>query len=492
MSRRQLDLESGVGKETTNEKSPTAVSVSTNRNPYFPENPESYAPYLQDLHDAIQFLQEAYNPDGLGLHGKAKTRESFFSWVKRRKAPVRFAFYLAPIAILLVIPIALLSSPLFFDHAYILTPVQSDPPTSAVHAAGLVIWLEIITIALWVAASLAWLLVSTFNWVCDKFKGQFPTRQLLCDALKESSKNLMMLPITLIIWTIIGFATTSAICIFDEGEPQCNTSKGSWIYVVNRAFEAGIVVSFILWVERLIIGMSFVSYYGKQYESKHGVLQSDIAQVRNLFYLTLHRQPKHKHKIHDEVQPCLDCKRAGTGTCLSSWQYDWNDVFRAAISREETAMYLATYLWYAIKLDQVTLDGLATDKEIQDKLKEDILTKDLRDWICDDPDQFTADKQRELFPYNADEEGKEPTTKTYTDILNGDNDEDVTYEEMHTAIKRLGRRSETLEKTLFYVREAMESLDRPLSVIVLIAVAFVYGKHDSKHIFLKLERPTLT
>lgn len=145
------------------------------------------------------------------------------------------------------------------------------PAAFAVHAAGLFVWPEIVTLVLWVAASLARLSVSSFNWGCDVFREELETRQLLFDALKNISSNLMTLPVTLVLWTIMGFATTATICIFDEGQPQCDQSSGSWIHVMNRAFEAGIVVSFILWVERLLICMLLISYYGKQYDSEHQV-----------------------------------------------------------------------------------------------------------------------------------------------------------------------------------------------------------------------------
>lgn len=80
----------------------------------------------------------------------------------------------------------------------------------------------------------------------------------------------------------------------------------------------------------------------------------------------------------------------------------------------------------------------------------------------------------EKFP--EEDSGDDMTVRSYSEILNGNNDKDITYEEMQTAIKRLGRRAETLEKTLHNVREATESLDRPLSVVVLTAVAFIYGR----------------
>ena len=479
MSRREPDLETGIERRPNSEKGPSSVSVSDNENPYFPSRVD--AAFLEDLKFAIQSLEDAYDKS-LGRtdtnSGARKSKQNFFSKLKRRSPPIRYAVYLSPLVILLVIPIAVLGT-VFRDSATLpgLPTDQTPPNPGRLHAAGLVVWLEIVVVALWVASTVAWLSITSFNWGCDIFKDKLKTRQLLFDALKNISTDLMALPITLIIWTILSFATTSAgICVMDVG--RCDDSI-QWISTVKTVFKAGIVVSFILWIERFLIGVSFISYYGKQYDHKHEVLQSDIGQINNLFYLTLHRPPKHEHKIHRQVaQTCQDCKKSPkVSDCLSLWKDDWNEVFNCTIRKEESAVHLATYLWYAIKLDQTYLPPDISDEAATSRLKKDILTSELKDWVCRDEDKFPPDIRKRIFPYSEDEFGDDLLTKGFTDILNGDNDSDIQYVEMQTAIKRLGKRAETLEKTLHNVREAMESLDRPLSVIVLIAVAFVYGRY---------------
>ena len=498
MSRREPDLETGIERRAPSEKESAATTGSERGNSYPPTalqpDAELDPPYLQELREAIICLEQAHNPDAVvpGRKNTKKPEVTFFGWVKRRSPPVRYTIYLAPLLVLLVIPIAVLST-VFSGSAFIKTgngeTDSSSPPKPlsdlGIHAAGLFVWLEIATLGLWAAMILAWLSIFSFNKTCDLLRERLKSRQLLLDALKNISSNLMALPITLVLWTIICFATTPAICVFNKGDTQCIQTSG-WIYYLTRAFEAGIVVSFILWVERLLIGMSFISYYGKQYDHKHAVLQSDIEHVRNLFYLTLHRPPKHKHRLHGPASTCQDCKQAHTLTCLSSWESDWNDVFKTALRREETSEYLAIYLWFAIKLDITVLSNTTEDEAIA-KLKEDILTPQFKEWICHDREKFAPHVKQKLFQYEEDAYGDDATVRDYTDILNGDNDNDIAKDEMLTAIKRLGRRAETLEKTLHNVREAMESLDRPLSVVVLIAVAFIYGEQVVQKLY-----PTLT
>ena len=493
MSRREPDLETGIKRGVANEKGSSSFTVSENENSYFPHEPD--AAYLEDLKDAIKSLEDTHNKslgghENQNAHGynvAGRPKKNLFSKLKRRKAPIRYAIYTAPLIILLAIPLAVLST-VFYNQASLPgQPPDEDSVPPPIHAAGLLVWLEIVAVALWVALSLAWLSISSFSWCCELLKEKLRTRQLLFDALKDISTDLMALPITLILWTIISFATTSTICVFDGG--HCDQSV-PWIYTVSRVFEAGIVVSFILWVERLLIGVSFISYYGKQYDWKYEVLQSDISQIKNLFYLTLHRPPKHKHKLHEPVvQTCQDCKKAPSAHgCLSAWKDDWNDVFKSAIRKEDAAVHLATYLWYAIKLDYTPLSMAETDEDKKKLLDEDILNGDLRDWVIHDRENFPDIIQQRIYPYPADDDGNDKLVQGFTDILNGDNDSDITFDEMKIAIKRLGKRAETLEKTLHNVREAMESLDRPLSVVVLVAVAFVYG--ESIDFYFKVDELT--
>ena len=495
MSRREPDLETGMKRGTPNEKGSSSITVSENENPYFAHtNFELNGSYLDDLRGAIKNLEEIYNKsldgqdhqNGHGYNVAGRPKKNLFSKLKRRKPPIRYAVYIAPLILLLAIPLAILSTVSYNQVSLPGLPpqttwpngtaIESPPPSPPIHAAGLLVWLEIVAVALWVALSLSWLSISSFSWGCELLKEKLRTRQLLFDALKDISTDLMALPVTLILWTIISFATTSTICVFDEG--HCGQDV-PWIYTVSRVFEAGIVVSFILWAERFLIGVSFISYYGKQYDWKHEVLQSDISQIRNLFYLTLHRPPKHTHKLHHPVvQTCQDCKKAPSAHgCLSAWKDDWNDVFKCAIRKEDAAVHLATYLWYAIKLDYTDLSMAETDEHAKKLLDEqDIYNGDLKDWVCDDRENFPDAIKQRIYPYPDDEDGNNKLVQGFLDILNGDNDSDITIDEMKTAITRLGKRAETLEKTLHNVREAMESLDRPLSVVVLIAVAFVYGE----------------
>ena len=445
-----------------------------------------------ELDQAMEDMTKRFKDDFPDkVAGKATQDKSSFRWLKQRAPPIRFAVYLSPLVIFLVIPIALLST---VFHTTRVGPGDGNGPT--VQAASLVIWIEIVVVALWVAMTLAWSWLWLFNRGCDVIKEKVKTHQLLLEALQDISRNLMHLPITLVLWTVISFATTPVICVFQDdkllkdatgqivpNQYQCSLSYG-WIYTVNRVFEAGIVVSFLVWVERILIGMSFISYYGKQYDHKNNVLQWDIGQIKKLFYMTLHRRPAHNFFFsHSEAKVCHDCHSTrdnGPQTCLSFWgDQDWNDVFKSAIGHEDSAEALGVYLWYAIKYDLIDIEKFTWEnqKQLEGNIKKPLLTEALHKWICREHETFPSQKKSWIIR----REGEEPVqdiddldTKAFTDILNGDNDEDIEFDEMRTSVRRIGRRKQALTKTLKNVREAMESLDRPLSVLVLIAIAFVY------------------
>jgi hypothetical protein len=487
MSTTKADPELGLPSRTPTDKMPPSITISEkNSTSYFSQQP--ITDLLPDLKKNIDIMRNRYIKDNPDKKIGQPKNFSIFRWIQRRHRPVRFAIYLAPLAILLVIPIALLST-IFSNKTVYVSDVLGAP--TYVKVAGIVVWIEIAVLAMWVAYTVSWVCIIAFNEVCDKLQRRVKSHQLLIDALKDIAINLMHLPATLVIWTVICFATTPAICVFPDDRGKCSLpNNGSgWVSTLNRVFEAGIVVSFIIWIERCLIAASFISYYGKQYDRKSEVLQGDIAQVKKLFYLTLHRQPKHGHKYHYiDSQRCKDCKLHPNqaNVCLASWEQDWNDIFTSAISHQDSAEALGVYLWYAIKLD-ITDPGWFIVEDKDKLLKKDLLTQELRDWVCREHDHIALPKKdwitevrREDFESDSDQVLPNLDITAYTDILNGDNDEDITYDEMRTAVRRLGRRKQALEKTLKNVREAMESLDRPLSCIVLIAIAFVYGKYFPK------------
>lgn len=72
------------------------------------------------------------------------------------------------------------------------------------------------------------------------------------------------IPVSLFLWTIVAFATTRVICVFNTD--QCNADN--WLRIMQKVFKAGIVVAAIWLIEKTIIQMVSINYHRKQYDDK--------------------------------------------------------------------------------------------------------------------------------------------------------------------------------------------------------------------------------
>ena len=429
--RNEPDLELGMPTNGNAEKRGATTTTFDERESTLSQGPTEHRrsmekPQSSELVTVIKDIQKKYEEDHPDKDHRNKN-DNLFKKIRRSPGPIRYAIYILPLWTLLAIPVAITCT-IFRDFRI---PAQSTTDgDNRLHLAGLFIWLEFVALGLWFAKSLSWSSIQLFEYSCKAVRNRVKRSALLLDRLAEVVDDLMDLPITLIIWAIVSYASTSALAWFEGGV----ISDGTWASTLRRVLLAAIVVSIIIWAERILICMSFVSYYSKRYDEKYEALQQDTKQIERLFDALTGSQRS----------SALDS--SGRGARITQNEESWNhdrsqatEVFDWAMEKEESAILLGYFLGYSM--------GLTDDES-------EVLVPELKHTL-------SANDKEDI--------------QGLTDLLNGDNDDDITFIELRTALKLVGRRKETLVKTLRNVSEAMESLDRPLSCLVLVAIAFIYG-----------------
>ena len=451
------DLERGIPRNELSEKRAATTTTIAERETSFsqgrtdsrqsiqkPQSRELAKKAAKEWTKVTEKLTKNYNKD---LPDSAHPKnDNLFKKIHRSPGPVRYAAYMSPLWILLAIPVAITCT-IFRNVPIPASPPRFliiTPPDDRLHLAGLFIWLEFATLGLWVAKSLSWLSIQSFGHGCDAMRKRpsFRGSDLLLERLAEVVDNLMDLPVTLILWSIMSFASTPALAWFDKGV----IPDGTWAATLRRVLLAAIVVSAIIWVERFLICLSFVSYYSKRYDQKNEELQTDTVQIKKLLWGL--KDDKKSSSLHREGgrRPGHRSRKASREGVTEAWtikgrEYKFaNQIFDWAMDTEEHAALMGEYFGYSMGLTED--DSKLTKAELKGHL-------------------LQADEDDTIDPLN--------------NILNGDYDDDITFIELRTAVKRLGRRKEMLRKTLKNVSEAMEALDRPLSCLVIVAIAFIYG-----------------
>jgi hypothetical protein len=140
---------------------------------------------------------------------KATPDVTFIQKVIRTSAVTRYALYIIPVAVILVIPIILTSTAFK-------TAVIGD-----IRQTGLFVWIELVWLNVWFAMLIAYLLPLV------QFFGEFVSSgsRKYAQLLK-----VVILPMSVFIWAMISRAATIVICAFDSQEHANFNAmiRGSW------------------------------------------------------------------------------------------------------------------------------------------------------------------------------------------------------------------------------------------------------------------------
>lgn len=179
---------------------------------------------------------------------KATPDITFIQKAIRTSAVTRYALYIIPIAVILVIPIILTSTA--FKKAAI----------GDIRLTGLFVWIELVWLNVWLAMLIAYLLPLLFQFFGGFISsGSRKYAQLL---------KVVILPMSVFIWALISRAATVVICAFDSKEDRELQCDDPWILVLRKVLLATIAVTGMFFVEKLMIHLLSVSYHRKQFKTK--------------------------------------------------------------------------------------------------------------------------------------------------------------------------------------------------------------------------------
>ena len=151
--------------------------------------------------------------------------------------------------------------------------IQDRPTAGGVQLLGLFLWIEVIWVGLWICKLIASGLPIAFQALCG----------LISTGIRKYSLVLMALeiPVSLFLWSIVAWATTPVICVFNKGFWGSDDYEASWVKTLNTVFKALIIVAAIFLAEKTFVQLVSIGYHRKQYdakikESKHLIQMLDL------------------------------------------------------------------------------------------------------------------------------------------------------------------------------------------------------------------------
>ena len=360
----------------------------------------------------------------------------------------RYMLYILPVAVLLAIPLILTDTVYFEARA------------GNVRLLGLFIWIEVIWLGLWVCKLVAQFVPILFQAACGLISTGIRKYSLVLEALE--------IPISLFLWTIVAYATVPVICAFDKS----HCSDG-WLQTLAKVFKAGIVVAAIFLAEKTIVQLVSINYHRKQYDKKIKESKRTIRQLDLMYDASRALFPEYCRDFEQEDADIQgntlsemrhQLARAGVKTSVFTDMGRVRDKVTAAFGTMASDI-TGKQVFSTTSAHAIVLEALESEKASKALAR--------RLWLS-----FVGEGKDVLYPRDLTEvlgRGRTEEAEEIFHALDKDGNGDVSLEEMTLLIISVGQERKNRATSMHDISQAIAVLDRLLSLVVLVAIAFIYA-----------------
>jgi small-conductance mechanosensitive channel len=378
----------------------------------------------------------------------ALTKVGNFLWkIHSANVLTRYALYIIPVAALLAVPLALTAT--IYKHA----------TANDVRLLGIFVWLEVIWISLWICKLFAQAVPFVFQAACGLISTGIRKYSLVLAALE--------VPISLLFWSIVAFATTGVICTFG------GTCDIGWPKTLNTVFKAGIIVTAIFLAEKTLIQLISINYHRKQYDDKIKESKKLVRLLDLLYDASRTLFPEYCREFEQEdaeiqgntlheVREAM--AKAGVGTKVFSTMGRARDKATAAFGAMASDI-AGKEVFSTTSAHAVVIEAIETERGSKALAR--------RLWLS-----FVGDSRDALLKSDLIEVlgiSRTSDAEIIFAALDRDGNGDVSMEEMTMLVVSLGEDRKNRAQSMQDISHAIGVLDKMLSFIVLIAIALIYA-----------------
>ncbi|KAK4958033.1 hypothetical protein LTR10_004458 [Elasticomyces elasticus] len=387
----------------------------------------------------------------LGYEGEedALTKVGNFLWkIHGTSIITRYALYVIPVAALLSIPLVLTAT------------VYADSRAGDIRLLGLFVWIEVLWVGLWVCKLVATALPIVFQAACG----------VISTGIRKYSLVLMALeiPVSFFLWSIMAWATSHMICAFDS----CG-DKDNWLATLKTAFKALIIVAAIFLAEKTFVQLISINYHRKQYDEKIRESKKLIRLLDMLYDASRTIFPEYCREFQEEdadIQgnTLTDVRRkmaqAGVQTKVIDNMGRVRDKVTAAFGVMASDI-TGKQVFNSTAAHSIVVEALETERASKALAR--------RLWLS-----FVGEGREVLYQSDLVEVLGQQHSDAAEEIfhaLDRDANGDVSLEEMEMLVVNVGHERHNRAASMQDISQAIGVLDSLLSVLVLVAVAFIYA-----------------
>ncbi|KAK5724398.1 hypothetical protein LTR15_004443 [Elasticomyces elasticus] len=387
----------------------------------------------------------------LGYEGEedALTKVGNFLWkIHGASIITRYALYVIPVAALLAVPLVLTAT------------VYADSRAGDIRLLGLFVWIEVLWVGLWVCKLVATALPIVFQAACG----------VISTGIRKYSLVLMALeiPVSFFLWSIMAWATSHMICAFDS----CG-DKDNWLATLKTAFKALIIVAAIFLAEKTFVQLISINYHRKQYDEKIRESKKLIRLLDMLYDASRTIFPEYCREFQEEdadIQgnTLTDVRRkmaqAGVQTKVIDNMGRVRDKVTAAFGVMASDI-TGKQVFNSTAAHSIVVEALETERASKALAR--------RLWLS-----FVGEGREVLYQSDLVEVLGQQHSDAAEEIfhaLDRDANGDVSLEEMEMLVVNVGHERHNRAASMQDISQAIGVLDSLLSVLVLVAVAFIYA-----------------
>ena len=371
----------------------------------------------------------------------------------------RYFLYVAPLAILIAIPIVLGAT------------VAKGAKIGGVRMVWFFTWVEIIWGSLWVSKLVAQFLPFLFQFLSGVVSPGTRKYALLISALE--------IPLSLVGWSLTALTTFVPLMTLNPDQRRLHeTSLKPWESIVKNLLFAAWISTVILLCEKLLIQLVSISYHRKQFDDRIKQSKRNVYLVsllydasRTLFPSYCHEFAEEDYLIHDTLE--LASSRAKTPQHARSGSATPMRIIQnvGRIGDKVTAAFgnVAQEITGKQVFNPTSAHSVVVEA-LEKKGPYEALAK--RIWmsiVMEGKDALYLEDITDVLGFEHSEEAEE-----CFDCLDVDGNGDISLDEMLLRVGEFARERHAISNSMHDVDQAINVLDNLLVTIVFVVVVFVF------------------
>lgn len=388
----------------------------------------------------------------------------------------RYLLYVAPLAILLAVPIVV-GGP----------PITDNPTIGRVRLRWFFVWIEIVWCSLWGSKLVAHFLPFVFQLLVGVVNSGIRKYSLVIRSLE--------IPLSLVGWTVTSLATFLPIMTnnpvrrnlpktpIPKGKPDTwtPTTPDEWENIMQQVLGAFVVAAVMFLAEKLIIQLISINYHRKQFTARIKASKQNIYLLSLLYDASRQMFPAYCHEFAEEdamIADQLNLKmagkkgqgqshaRSGSQTPMRMMQRNFNrvgDKISAAVGNVASEI-TGREVFNSNSAHSIVIEALE-----KRRTSEALARRIWMSFVVEDRDALVQEDFLDVLGDSKRQQAEEAFV-----AIDSDANGDISLDEMVMTVVEFSRERKSIASSMHDVDQAITVLDRLLCTVVFIAIIFVF------------------